>query len=705
MKIFLSGLYRSYRLHHEANPSLLQWIGVVGFMALSALYLVRLTGKLPPRWDDVYFRVPAIILCFFLAARRWWPPAVSRLYLGYSYITVFYCLAFFLPLTLLQNRAAANTVVNMVLGAVLIILLTDWRNTIAMILGGYVAAVGCYWLINEQPELPLQFLYWWLPLCLVLGAGGSISKYVEKRGELERLRRLYSGLAGSIAHEVRNPLLQVQHVLNALDAALDGGPAGRDRLLPAERAAAVQQALEQGRSAVARGLQAILVTLQQLNPSTLEPSKFRTLSAAQCLRKAVTEYAYESDIQRDKVVVNVDGDFSFRGEETVFILILFNLLKNALYYLPVRPEARVTIFVDGPQHRIVVHDTGPGISPDLLPRLFEEFHSAGKAEGTGLGLAFCKRAMQAFGGTISCRSELDRYTQFTLTFPEIAPAEVVQSPQWDAIANGAKALAGKTMLVVDDQALNRAAARVQLAALGAHVLEAEHGEQALQLLRDGMVPAGILMDVNMPGLDGIQTTQALRTLPGQAGRVPVVAVTGNDSASVREAAMSAGMQAVLAKPLDPIMLADTLGRVIEPGIVPAQAVMAPPPASASALLDIPRIEDFRRLGLMEDLLPDSLTGMRRLVQELQDCTAAGNAEGTRTALHTLVGVSGETGARALHQLLRRRYREVLESRPPEGAGWIEEVRALLASTEEAFLRQYGVAAAVPAQTSSHSLRV
>jgi len=109
---------------------------------------------------------------------------------------------------------------------------------------------------------------------------------------------------------------------------------------------------------------------------------------------------------------------------------------------------------------------------------------------------------------------------------------------------------------------------------------------------------------------------------------------------------------------------------------------------------------------MEDLLPDSLAGMRRMVQELDSCVAAGNVDGVRSTLHTLVGVSGETGARALHQLLRRHYRELLESRPPEGSGWIEEVRTLLASTEEAFLRQYGVAAAAaPVQTSSHSLRV
>lgn len=693
-----------YLSYHETNKSLLEWIGVVGTIAFPLLYALRYTGKLPPLYDDLPFRLVATVSCLLMALRRWWPAVAQPYYPAFTYATVLYSLAFMLPFTLLQNRVATPSVVNMVVSVVLVVLLTDWRNTIVMLVCGYTAAIGAYWLTAAHPQLPIDFLLWWFPVCAVLVAGGSIGKHVEKRAELERLRRLYAGLAGSVAHEVRNPLLQVQHVLNAIDAALEGARTGQGRALPAEQAVLVRQALEQGRSAVARGLQSISVTLQQLNPSAFEPSKFRTLSAAQCVRKAAAEYAYESDGQRERVVVNVDGDFSFRGEETVFILILFNLLKNALYYLPVRPEARVTIFVDGAMRQIVVHDTGPGIAQDLLPRLFEEFHSAGKAEGTGLGLAFCKRAMQAFGGTIDCRSELDQFTQFTMTFPEIGPAEAAHPPASEVAADGAKLLAGRTMMVVDDQALNRAAARAQLAALGAFVVEAEHGEQALQLLRDGVVPAGILMDVNMPGLDGIQTTQALRTLSGQAGRVPVVAVTGNDSASVRESAMSAGMQAVLAKPVDSGTLASTLGRLIEPGRA-RTAAPAPAPASPSALLDIPRIDDFRRMGLMEDLLPDSLTGMRRLVQELHDCTAAGNAEGIRSALHTLVGVSGETGARALHHLLRHRYREMLESRPPEGAGWIEEVRSLLASTEEAFLRQYGVAAAVvPMQVQAQSAR-
>jgi signal transduction histidine kinase len=76
------------------------------------------------------------------------------------------------------------------------------------------------------------------------------------------------------------------------------------------------------------------------------------------------------------------------------VLILFNPLKNALYYLPLHPQATITIAVENtPAHRILVRDTGPGIPPARLADLFEEFHSFGKTEGTGLGLAFCRRAM------------------------------------------------------------------------------------------------------------------------------------------------------------------------------------------------------------------------------------------------------------------------------------------------------------------------
>src|SRR6476661_9071935 len=109
LKRLADRLAKSYRFHHESNPSLLAGFGVVGIVSFAVLYLVRLTGKLPPRWDDMAFRVPALVLCVVVALPQFWPRRLARYYLPYSWFTIFYCLAFFMPLTLLENGGAPNT--------------------------------------------------------------------------------------------------------------------------------------------------------------------------------------------------------------------------------------------------------------------------------------------------------------------------------------------------------------------------------------------------------------------------------------------------------------------------------------------------------------------------------------------------------------------------------------------------------------------
>lgn len=112
-----------------------------------------------------------------------------------------------------------------------------------------------------------------------------------------------------------------------------------------------------------------------------------------------------------------------------FNCIVSNLIKNALYYLDQFPDSVVTI---GTERRticrieynvIYVHDTGPGISANILPKLFDDFYTSDKKNGTGLGLSFCKRNMKAFGGDIICESEFGNgkngWTKFSLLFPKI----------------------------------------------------------------------------------------------------------------------------------------------------------------------------------------------------------------------------------------------------------------------------------------------
>lgn len=557
MHALMLRLTEGYRSYHETNQSLLEWIGVVGAVAFPVLYALRFTGKMPPLYDDLPWRVVATLGCVLLALRRWWPVRLQPYYRPFSYAIVLYGLAFLLPLTLLHNGATTPAAVNMVVSVVLIVLLTDWRNTLVMLACGYTLSAVVFGLTVTDAQWPVDFLLWWFPVCGVLVAGGSIGKYVEKRAELDRLQRLYAGLAGSIAHEVRTPLAQIQHAIDQATA----------RLPPACDAAAL---LAQAQQAVRRSLQAVAITLQQIGGKPLNTEHFVPLSAARCVSRILDSYAYESALARDSVRLRVDEDFCFLGEETAFELVLFNLLKNALYYLPLRPHMNVQVRIAcQPTPRIVVRDTGPGIEPSLLPCLFAEFETRGKAQGTGLGLAFCRRVVNAFGGTIECRSALGHFTEFTLALPRLAPQEDKEAAPCDTRPSS---LSGRTMLVVDDEAFNRAVAKALLDDMGVNVVQAEHGEQALAMLRDGCLPDAILMDVNMPGLDGMATTRQLRALPSAAGRVPVLAVTANDSPTQQASASDAGMQALLAKPIDPRALQEALSKLFDAprGIVQAK---------------------------------------------------------------------------------------------------------------------------------------
>jgi signal transduction histidine kinase/CheY-like chemotaxis protein len=704
MNAQLRSLFDRYRAHHEMDRPLLQWIGIVGCIAFPLFYVLRRESGVPG-YDDLALRLVAGALCLVVSLRRWWPAWARPYYIGYSYLVVFYCLSFLLSYTMLRNHGGTPSVVNMVIGAVLIILLADWRNTIAMLLAGYALALAASWLFDTEMVVPREFVFAAAGSLLIV-VGGALSHQGQKRVEIRRMRLLYAGLAGSIAHEMRNPLAQVRHALDSISAALPAGDGDEGVHLSPEQLASVLATVQQGRQAVSRGQQAIDLTLQQLQAAQSDQGRAQTLSAVDCVRAAVDSFAYDDAGQRLRVHVVAHDDFYFRGDPTAIELVLFNLLKNALYYLPLRPEMRVTVTVASqPAPSIVVHDTGPGIHPDLVPRLFQEFQTSGKQEGTGLGLAFCRRVVQDMGGAIGCRSELGRFTEFTLTLPRAAPGASASRDAGVRASGIAQPFRGRTVLVVDDQALNRAIARSLAVELGLDVIEAEHGQRALDLLLSGVCPDAILMDVNMPGLNGIETARAIRRLEGAAGAVPVVAVTANTAPAVLQAALAAGMQAVLAKPIDREMLAQTLSSILggqAPGMPPAEQ-----PQAADAL-NHRRLQDFRRLGILDEMVPGALRDLRRLASELRRCMGQRDTQGAANALHTLVGLSGEAGARALHHVARGHYAALLEHGQPQDGAWIAEIDTALDLAEQQLLREYGVQAAAGPdgpQTSSHSLRV
>jgi PAS domain S-box-containing protein len=241
---------------------------------------------------------------------------------------------------------------------------------------------------------------------------------------------------------------------------------------------------------------------------------------------------------------------------------LFNLVGNAVKFtLSGSVTLKVRRLDDGGDPRMVfeVADTGVGIAAEAQARLFERFQQADASTtrrfgGSGLGLAITRRLAEMMGGEVAFTSREGIGSTFLLTIA--APPTQVRAAETE-MADGL--LDGMKILVVEDNATNRLVARRILEQLGASVETAEDG-------LDGVMSAArgfdlILMDVQMPGIDGLEAARRIRNLPGPAARTPIIALTANVMSHQRTAYLAAGMDGVAAKPISPAALIGEIVRL------------------------------------------------------------------------------------------------------------------------------------------------
>lgn len=388
--------------------------------------------------------------------------------------------------------------------------------------------------------------------------------------------RVLQALAGSIAHEMRTPLSQANMSLNSIGELL---PA-TDAPIPAALVPNIAHFVRMGKTSVERGHQVIDMILSALKSDVVDRSKFVPLSAAHTTQKAVDEYNFpersardKSNNLRDRVSVVMVKDFTFNGDETAYMFVLFNLMKNALYYFDQKPMATLVITVD--DHQVTVRDTGPGMSKKVLSQLFTSFITSGKAEGTGLGLSYCKRAMQGFGGDITCDSVEGEFTQFTLTFPALTPekspnhenAEIAPLIDGNDEAIAAEsALTGKIVILAEDNTNSREIVSWCLEGWGLKVLGAENGQKVLHYLEHAAHVDLILMDMDMPILNGVQTAGAIRSQRGAHQNVPILALTGNSDPASIKATITAGMNDFVVKTGDMKALREKILTFMQPNL-------------------------------------------------------------------------------------------------------------------------------------------
>ena len=173
------------------------------------------------------------------------------------------------------------------------------------------------------------------------------------------------------------------------------------------------------RQVINSSFQLIDITMDAINEKPIKKQNFRCLSAQAICREAISDYAYKQVDHAQKVSLS-GSDFEFFADPVLVKYILYNLMGNALYYVQQRSDAKIVISTFAATRQIEVRDNGPGIAPENISKLFDSFYTSGKTGGTGLGLAYCKRTMQALDGDIYCESELGKHTAFRLSFPDLA---------------------------------------------------------------------------------------------------------------------------------------------------------------------------------------------------------------------------------------------------------------------------------------------
>ena len=389
------------------------------------------------------------------------------------------------------------------------------------------------------------------------------------------------------------------------------------------------------------------------------------------------EIAFRFDLAPD-LPPRLMGD-AYRLEQ-----VLNNLLTNAIKFTA---QGEITLRVqkisEGAKSvrlLFALSDTGVGISSDKLGAIFEPFVQAESAitrthGGTGLGLAISRRLVELMGGTIEVESAPGQGSRFAFTVDfQLPPAAEVASLQaglagqrieCDDFPSSRYPLAGRRVLMVEDNRFNRVVLEGMLQRFGIEVDEAIDGYDGVERFKAGGPYDAILMDLHLPGLDGFDCTRAIRALP-EGAQVPIITYTANALTTTGEKCLAAGMNGHLTKPVEPEIMLRTLMYWIlgEGSSVPARTALAVEDRADLLPDELPGIDRAKALAFS-----DSARGLAKLLDHmlvhcgddpvrLSQHIIAGDIEAAAGITHDLMAVASMVGASTLFDAARQLNYEI-----------------------------------------------
>lgn len=386
----------------------LAWIGCLG---MPAYYLIW-SYLFPQQYESLPLRLIGAALCLpapwagKLFSRRWRAT--------YLFVAVTYVLPFQFTFLYLMNHASPVWGQSLLIALIVLFhFATLWA--LASFAIGVALACALFAFMGDPAFLTSRPLLEHLPVYAFTIVVIAVAKVGRRVLANEKLAGMAQGLA-SVSHELRTPLISVDANVRGIHRRLSSGdtPTAADWHEMGEAMLRIQYEVRHMNHMVDLFLLSASAVCQQLEAD-------EQVSMQDVVDSVIKRYPFATQSQRDSVKVEMRADFTFAGKHELSVVVLLNLLRNALKALHRAGKGRIRIVIDGERAnpRLLFIDTGCGIAAARLPHIFKRFYSYPANSGSGIGLALCKEIVDAWKASIHCVSREWAYTIFVLEFPKV----------------------------------------------------------------------------------------------------------------------------------------------------------------------------------------------------------------------------------------------------------------------------------------------
>lgn len=384
---------------------LLVFLGLIGH----PLYYYVWSEVLPQAYEEVPVRLAGVIalIIWWLWDRR--EKENHDWFVGYSYFTLMISTPFLFFYMFLQNDASGVWLGSLICGIFYLALIINVRMLLVTTVSGFAFAAFVYTAQGGEFTANIVALES-IPVILFALVGGIIFKYAEEMAVRNNKDKAVA-LAGSVAHEIRTPLMGILLELDDVEHELQGRKIGNPEEL--------NRSLNMLRKHLLKSQHVVDCMLQNVRDEEIDTSKFQICNMAAILSEVVEQYPLMPS-QRALVSVNANDSYEFWGDNLLMAHVLINLLKNALAAIAAAGKGNVifTLKSGAEYNQLTIRDTGIGIDNQQLGKIFSRFYSNTEG-GAGLGLAYCSRAVKSMGGRCSCTSEPGKFTEFQIMLPAL----------------------------------------------------------------------------------------------------------------------------------------------------------------------------------------------------------------------------------------------------------------------------------------------